>query len=154
MSRVLLGGAVLGAGVAAGIQLVFADVLVRGLQRLEPATRLRVHQEILDHRHHHRTVIPAVSLAWVTGVGTLIFGYAPDAASFWWAVVGILGLVAVTIATAAGNGPLNARVRSLEGPEDAANYVELFDAWIRWHRFRALGGCIAFVGFTAAVVLG
>jgi uncharacterized membrane protein len=143
---------IIGAAIVAGGQVMVLCVVVPGMRRLAPAGGLRAHQEILDHRWHNYTQLPAGILSGVSAMLILVLGHdTPAAGAF--LLLGLAGMLGSVVMTAAFAVPLNLRIRTLTADTAGMDYLKILSSWDRRHLIRTGFGLLSLLGFTLAAVV-
>jgi hypothetical protein len=147
----LRGGAIVGAGVAAGSALLVADLVAPRIAALPSELGYRMHDAFLHHDDHTATaVVPSVFAA-VCGLLVIILDGPGEPA-------GILTGIAIAVSASVGivtariSGPANDEIRRLNAETDRPEYSDVRRRWWRWHVVRAVCALVAFLGYTVAAL--
>ena len=149
LQQLLALGGLLGSALMAGTFFAFSTFIMPALGQLPPAEGMRAMQRINVTVFHPLFMGTFIGTAFLS-VATLALPWLTDAPRTPWSWVGpALYLIGVFGITAAGNVPLNDRLKGEDADQDAglAVWAGYQMPWTRWNHLRTLASLATMVAF-------
>lgn len=149
LQQLLALGGLLGSALMAGTFFAFSTFIMPALGQLAPAEGMRAMQRINVTVFHPLFMGTFFGTALVS-VAALALPWLTDAPRSTWSwVAPVVYLVGVFGVTAAGNVPLNDRLKGASAAQDAglALWAEYQVPWTRWNHLRTLASLAAMLAF-------